>query len=111
MKFSKGLFHNNGQNNIVKKIKTIKNKNKTNNFLFKKLTSSKDLNIKKNKIIEGIIIPVIFTKSKKEQDNHWMSVARLRYPMMSVKKDNYEAILTACYLHDKYENEKRMVFA
>ena len=35
-----------------------------------------------------------------------MSVARLRYPMMSVKKDNYEAILTACYLHDKYENEK-----
>ena len=68
MKFSKGLFHNNGQNNIVKKIKTIKNKNKTNNFLFKKLTSSKDLNIKKNKIIEGIIIPVIFTKSKKEQD-------------------------------------------
>ena len=47
MKFSKGLFHNNGQNNIVKKIKTIKNKNKTNNFLFKKLISSKDLNIKK----------------------------------------------------------------
>ena len=53
----------------------------------------------------------LYPESKKEQDNHWMSVARLRYPMMSVKKDNYEAILTACYLHDKYENEKRMVFA
>ena len=53
----------------------------------------------------------LYPDDKKERDNHWMSVARLRYPMMSVKKYNYEAILTACYLHDKYENEKRMVFA
>jgi hypothetical protein len=30
---------------------------------------------------------------------------------MNVKKDNYEAILTACYLHDRYENEKNAVFA
>ena len=84
MKFSKGLFHNNGQNNIVKKIKTIKNKNKTNNFLFKKLTSSKDLNIKKNKIIEGIIIPVIFTKSKKEQDTAAFILSLILYDFVKI---------------------------
>ena len=53
----------------------------------------------------------LYPDDKNERDNHWMTVARLRYPMMNVKKDNYEAILTACYLHDRYENEKNAVFA
>jgi len=53
----------------------------------------------------------LYPDDKDERDNHWMTVARLRYPMMNIKKDNYETILTACYLHDRHENEKNAVFA
>ena len=43
--------------------------------------------------------------------SHWMNVVKMRYPMMSVRDDNYEAILAACYLHDKHAHEKAAVFA
>ncbi len=38
-------------------------------------------------------------------DQHWMDVVKYRYPMIPVRRDNYEPILAACYLHDKDTNE------
>ena len=43
--------------------------------------------------------------------SHWINVVKMRYPMMSVRDDSYEAILSACYLHDKHAHEKAAVFA
>tara|TARA_Y100001951_G_C11279679_1_gene264450 strand:- start:812 stop:1216 length:405 start_codon:yes stop_codon:yes gene_type:complete len=53
----------------------------------------------------------LYPDDKIERVNHWLSVAKLRYPMMSINKKNYEVILTACYLHDKYKAEQDAVFA
>lgn len=43
--------------------------------------------------------------------DHWINVARFRYPLMPIKPDNYEAILAACYLYDKEKNESIGAFA
>ena len=47
----------------------------------------------------------LYPKQPNLMDEHWMNVVKYRYPMLPVKKDNYEAVLAACYLHDKHENE------
>ena len=53
----------------------------------------------------------LYPDDPEEQINHWVSIVKLKYPMMSVRPDNYEAILAACYLHDREERAKRAVFA
>ena len=53
----------------------------------------------------------IFPDDPKMRIDHWINVARFRYPLMPIKPDNYEAILAACYLHDKEKNESIGAFA
>ena len=53
----------------------------------------------------------LYPDDKNERLNHWLSIAKLRYPMMKVDEKNYEVILVACYLHDKHKAETDAVFA
>ena len=53
----------------------------------------------------------LYPDDKNERLNHWLSIAKLRYPMMRVNEKNYEVILVACYLHDKFKAETDAVFA
>ena len=53
----------------------------------------------------------LFPDDPKMRIDHWINVARFRYPLMPIKPDNYEAILAACYLHDKEKNESIGAFA
>tara|TARA_R110000744_G_scaffold336979_1_gene442249 strand:- start:205 stop:609 length:405 start_codon:yes stop_codon:yes gene_type:complete len=53
----------------------------------------------------------LYPEDEQERIKHWMSIARLRYPMMKVDKNNFEVILSACYLHDKFKAEINASFA
>ena len=53
----------------------------------------------------------LYPDAPDEEVQHWIDIVKLKYPMMPVKPDNYEAILTACYLHDRAERAERAVFA
>ena len=53
----------------------------------------------------------LFPDDPKMRIEHWINVARFRYPLMPIKPDNYEAILAACYLRDKHNNETVGAFA
>lgn len=53
----------------------------------------------------------LYPEDKKERINHWISIAKLRYPMMKVDEKNFEVILSACYLHDKFKAELNASFA
>ena len=53
----------------------------------------------------------LYPEDKNERLNHWLTIAKLRYPMMKVDEENYEVILVACYLHDKFKAETDAVFA
>ena len=53
----------------------------------------------------------LYPEDKKERINHWINIAKLRYPMMKVDEKNFEVILSACYLHDKFKAELNASFA
>ena len=53
----------------------------------------------------------LYPDDPKMMTDHWINVARFRYPLMPIKPNNYEAILAACYLHDKEKNESIGAFA
>tara|TARA_R100000995_G_C3408786_1_gene88357 strand:+ start:116 stop:520 length:405 start_codon:yes stop_codon:yes gene_type:complete len=53
----------------------------------------------------------LYPEDKTERIKHWMSIAKLRYPMMKVDENNFEVILSACYLHDKFKAEINASFA
>tara|TARA_R100000808_G_C2056077_1_gene89527 strand:+ start:174 stop:581 length:408 start_codon:yes stop_codon:yes gene_type:complete len=53
----------------------------------------------------------LYPENPDDETAHWINVVKLRYPMMSVRPDNYEPILMACYLRDRTEQAGKAVFA
>ena len=53
----------------------------------------------------------LYPDDEKERTKHWINIAKLRYPMMKVDEKNFEVILSACYLHDKFKAELNASFA